>query len=63
MPIPRPKPPELCDRPRSHERRGALDAACDTFFVGSPDDGWNLIQRVIARREIFYVAVIAGEYN
>ena len=32
-------------------------------LFAAPDDGRYRIQRVIARRKIFDVAVIAGEYN
>ena len=40
-----------------------FDPVGDAFFVSSPNDGWNRIQRVITRRKVFDVAVIAGEYN
>src|SRR5258705_11746427 len=43
--------------------REAFDSSSDMLFIGAPDNGWNLIQSVITRREIFDVAVIAGEYN
>ena len=33
------------------------------FLLRAPNDGWTVIQRVIARRKIFDVAVVAGEYN
>ena len=41
----------------------SLNAICNEMAIRAPDESRHCVQRVIARRKIFDVAVIAREYN